>query len=331
MNRRHFVQTASAGLLVAPLTAEAQESKARKTPQVGLLSDESQSLGAARDSFEALGKGLRDLGWVAGQNFTWERRYSENKNEVLAALAMDLIRLKVDVIVTFGTPATRAAKNATETIPIVFARVGDPVGFGLVRSFARPGGNLTGVSILQVETGAKRLELLREAIPGITRVGVLWEPSSPPAAPELRQIEAAARSLGVEIQPAAVQRPEEFEGAILAMKRQGAGAVIVVSSRVFTEHRKRLADLAAKVGLPIMTYRREMVEAGGLLSYGANQPEMYRRAARYVDRILKGAKPADLPVEQPSKFELIINLKTAKALGLTIPPSVLLRADQLIE
>ena len=318
-------------LFVPLLAAEAQESKAGRMPRVGLLSDESQSLMIAQDSFEAFSKGLRDLGWVAGQNFTWERRYSEGKNEALVELAVELVRLKIDMIVTFGTPATRAAKNATEAIPIVFARVGDPVGFGLVRSFARPGGNLTGVSILQVELGAKRLELLREAVPGVTQVGVLWDPSFSPAAPELRQIEAAARSLGVEIQPAAVQRPEEFEGALLAMKRQRAGAVFVVSAVVFSEHRKRLADLAAKIRLPLMVYRRELVETGSLLSYGPNFPDMYRRAASYVDKVLKGAKPADLPVEQPTHLELVINLKTAKALGLTIPRSLLLRADQIIE
>ena len=322
---------ALAVLFIPLLAAEAQESRAGKTPRVGLLSDESQSLMNAQVAFEALSKGLRDHGWVAGQNFTWERRFSEGKNEVLSQLAVDLVRLRLDVIVTFGTPATRAAKNATEAIPIVFARVGDPVGFGLVRSFARPGGNLTGVSILQVELGAKRLELLREAVPGVTHVGVLWDPSFPPAAPELRQIEAAARSLGVEIQPVAVQRAEEIEGALLAMKRQRAGAVFVVSSVVFGEHRERLADLAAKIRLPLMVYRRELVEAGSLLSYGANFPDMYRRAASYVDKVLKGARPADLPVEQPMNLELVINLKTAKALGLTVPRSLLLRADQVIE
>jgi putative ABC transport system substrate-binding protein len=331
VNRRAFFVGAFS-LLAAPLAADAQEHKPGKVPRVGLLTDESVSLAWAALPVEAFSKGLRDLGWVEGQNVTFERRYAEGKYEVLPGLAAELVRLRVDVIVAFGTPATRAAKNATETIPIVFARVGDPVGSGLVRSLARPGGNLTGVSVLSVELGAKRLELLREALPGVTRVGVLWDPSFfSPAAPELRQVEGAARSFGVEIQPVAVQRPEEFEGALLAMKRQRAGAVYVIGGLVFAEHRKRLADLAAKIRLPIMVWRRELVEAGGLLSYGPNFPDMYRRAAGYVDKVLKGAKPADLPVEQPTKLDLAINLRTAKALSLTIPPSVLLRADEVIQ
>ncbi len=330
-NRRWMKRLALAlvGLFALLLAADAQEHKPGKVPRVGLLSDESVSLAWA--ALSAFSKGLRDLGWVEGQNFTFERRYAEGKYEVLPGLAAELVRLRVDVIVPFGTPATRAAKNATETIPIVFARVGDPVGSGLVRSLARPGGNLTGVSVLSVELGAKRLELLREALPGVTRVGLLWDPSFSPAAPELRQIEGAARSFGVEIQPVAVQRPEEFEGALLAMKRQRAGAVYVMGGIVFSEHPKRLADLAAKIRLPIMAWRRELVEAGGLLSYGPNFPDMYRRAAGYVDKVLKGAKPADLPVEQPTQLELVINLKTARTLGLTIPPSLLARADQVIE
>ena len=319
------------GLFALLLTAEAQESKSGKVPRVGFLSDESASGTSAALSFEPFSKGLRDLGWVEGQNFRFERRYGEGKNEALSELAAELVRLRVDVIVAFGTPAARAAKNATETIPIVFARVGDPVGFGLVKSLARPGGNLTGVSVITVELGAKRLELLKEAVPGVTRVGVLWDPSFSPAAPELRQIEGAARSLGVELHPAAVQRPEEFEGALLAMKRQSVGALTVVGGIVFTEYRKRLTDLAATIRLPMMVYRRELVEAGGLLSYGPKYPDMYRRAASYVDKILKGAKPAGLPVEQPTHLELVINLKTAKALGLTIPPSLRLRADEVID
>ena len=314
----------------APLfTADAQEARPGKVPRIGLLND--QSVALANTQLEAFYKGLRDLGWVEGQNFTFERRYGAGNNAALPDLAARLVRLRVDVIVTIGTPATRAAKNATETIPIVFARVGDPVGSGFVRTLAQPGGNLTGVSILTVALGAKRLELLRNAVPGVTRVGVLWDPSFPPAAPELREIEGAARALGVEIHPAAVRRPEEFEGALLALKRQRADAVFIVNGTVFGEHEKRLADLAAKIRLPMMVLRRGMVEAGGLLSYSANYLDMYRRAASYLDKVLKGAKPADLPVEQPTQLELVINLKTARALGLTISPSVLLRADHIIE
>jgi putative ABC transport system substrate-binding protein len=197
--------------------------------------------------------------------------------------------------------------------------------------FARPGGNVTGVSIVTVDLGPKRLELLRAAIPGVAQVGVLWDPSFPPAAPELKEIESAARSLRVELRSVGVQRPEEFEGALLAMTSHHAAALIVVAGRIFTQHRQRLAELTTKARLPMMSYRREVAEAGGLMSYGPNYPDMDRRAATYVDKILKGAKPNDLPVEQPAKVEFVINLKTAKVLGLTIPPSLLQRADQVIE
>jgi ABC-type uncharacterized transport system substrate-binding protein len=319
--------------LAAPFAGDAQP--VGKAARVGLLSDESPALAAAARTSELLSsetilKALRDLGWGEGQNVTFERRYSEGKNEILPGLAAELVRAKVDLIVAIGTPAARAAKSATATIPIVFARVGDPVGLGLIQSFARPGGNVTGVSILTVDLGAKRLELLREAVPRVARAGILWDPSFPPAAPELKGIEGAARSLRLEIQPLGVQRPEEFEGAFLAMARQHAGALIVVAGRIFTQHRQRLAELAIRARLPMMSYRREIVEAGGLLSYGPNYPDMDRLAATYVDKILKGAKTGDLPVEQPTKFELVLNLKTAESLGLTIPPSLLLRADHVI-
>ena len=319
-------------LLAVLLAAAAQP--AGKVARVGLLSDESPSLSTGSSSettAETLSKALRDLGWVEGQNLTFERRHASGKNEILPGLAAELVRLKVDTIVAIGTPAARAAKNATETIPIVFARVAEPVGFGLVQSLARPGGNVTGVSIVNIDLSAKRLELLREAIPGLVRVGALWDPSFPTAAAELQEIEGAARSLGIEMQPVGVQGPEEFEGALVAMTRQRAGALIVVGGRLFIEHRHRLAALATTARLPMMLYRRESVEAGGLMSYGTNFSDMYRRAATYVDKILKGAKPADLPVEQPMKLELVINLKTAKALALTIPFAVLIRADEVIE
>jgi putative ABC transport system substrate-binding protein len=282
--------------------AHAQEYKAqqaRKMARVALLSDESPSLSSELLSSETLLKALRDLGWVEGENVTFKRRYSAGKNEILPGLAAELVHVKVDVIVAIGTPAARAAKNATETIP--------------------------------VDLGPKRLELLRETISGVAQVGVLWDPSFPPAVAELKEIEGAARSLRVVIWPLGVQRPDEFEGALLAMTTHHAAALIVVSGRVFTQHRHRLAELTTKARLPMMSYRREVAEAGGLMSYGPNYPDMDRRAATYVDKILKGAKPNDLPVEQPAKVEFVINLKTAKALGLTIPPSLLQRADQVIE
>ena len=319
-------------LLAVLLAAAAQP--AGKVARVGLLSDESPSLSTGSSSettAETLSKALRDLGWVEGQNLTFERRHASGKNEILPGLAAELVRLKVDMIVAIGTPAARAAKNATETIPIVFARVAEPVGFGLVQSLARPGGNVTGVSIVNIDLSAKRLELLREAIPGLVRVGALWDPSFPTAAAELQEIEGAARSLGIEMQPVGVQGPEEFEGALVAMTRQRAGALIVVGGRLFIEHRHRLAALATTARLPMMLYRRETVEAGGLMSYGTNFRDMYRRAAIYVDKILKGAKPADLPVEQPMKFELVLNRKTAQALGITFPPTLLILADEVIQ
>jgi putative ABC transport system substrate-binding protein len=329
IDRRTFVSGITLGLLAAPLAVEAEQSG--HVPRVGLLSDESVSGSSAPFSFGALSNALRDLGWVDGQTFTFERRYAEGNNAFLPGLATELVRLNMDIIVTIGTSATLAAKRATETIPIVFARVGDPVGVGLVKSLSRPGGNLSGVTIISKELGAKRLELLKEAVPNVSRVGVLWDPSFSTGAAELKEIESAARSLGVGLQVMGVRHPEEFERAILAMTKQHVGALIVTPSLIFTEHRKRLADLSAKARVPMMSVRREIVETGGLMSYGPNFSNMYQRAAIYVDKILKGAKPADLPVEQPEKFELVINLKTAKALGLTIPQSLLLRADQVIE
>ncbi len=329
MERRAFLGTLACGLLAAPLAAAAQQSG--HVPRMGLLSDESASGSLAPFTFGALSNALRDLGWVDGQNFTLERRYAEGNNAVLPGLATELVRLNMDIIVTVGTSATLAAKRATETIPIVCARVGDPVGVGLVKTLSRPGGNLSGVTIISRELDAKRLELLKEAVPNVSRVGVLWDPSFSTGAAELTEIRNAARSLGVELHVVGVRHPEEFERAILTMTKQHVGALIVTPSLLVMEHRKRLADLGAKARLPMMSYRREIVEAGGLVSYGPNFSDMYRRAAIYVDRILKGEKPANMPVEQPTKFELVINLKTAKALGLTIPQSLLLRADQVIE
>jgi putative ABC transport system substrate-binding protein len=319
-------------LLAVPLAAAAQP--AGKVARVGVLSDETPSFStgsASETTFETLSKALRDLEWVEGQTLTFEHRHAAGTYDLLPGLAAELVRLQVDTIVAIGTLAAQAAKNATETIPIVFARVSDPVGFGLVRSIARPGGNVTGVSIVNIDLAAKRLELLREAIPGLARVGALWDPSVPPAAFELKEIKGAARSLGMEMQPVGVQGPEEFEGALVAMTQQRVGALFVVSSRLFTEHRQRLAELATTARLPMMAYRREISEAGGLMSYGPSFRDMYRRAAIYVDKILKGAQPAALPVEQPMAFELVINLKTAKALGLTIPPRLLFQADEVIK
>jgi putative ABC transport system substrate-binding protein len=268
---------------------------------------------------------------LEGRTIVFEHRYAEGKPEVLPGLAAELVRLKGDGIVAVGTPATRAAKNATDTIPIVFTRIADPVTLGLVASLARPSGNLTGVSVLTLDVAAKWLEMLTEAMPRVRRVGVFWDPTFPPSALQLREIEHAARLLNVELQPVEVRAAEEFEAAGRAVVGQRAQALIVVPALLFTEQRHRLAALAVQHRLPTMWYRREQVEAGGLMSYGTNFSAMYRRAATYVDKILKGAKPADLPVEQPMKLELVINLKTAKALGLTIPPLLLFQADEVIQ
>jgi putative ABC transport system substrate-binding protein len=250
----------------------------------------------------------------------------------LPDLAAELVRLKVDIIVAAPTPAAVAAKNATGTIPIVMTVVGDPVGIGLIASLARPGGNVTGLSYsVGVETFGKGLELLKAALPKVRRMAILSNPGNPSHVLAIRDLKVAAGSLGVQLQFLEARGPNEFDGAFAAMAKERVGALLVVADSVFNFHRARLTDLAARSRLPTMYGIRENVEAGGLMSYGASVPDLYRRAAGYVDKILKGAKPADLPVEQPTKFELVINLKTAKALGLTIPQSLLLRADQVIE
>jgi len=318
-----LVVTFALGVLVVPLAADAQQ--AQKAPRIGLLGTSVSPL------WETFLQGLRALGYVEGQNLAIERRYSEGRDKRFPDLAAELIRLKVDVIVTSGTPATLAAKNATTTIPIVMAAVGDPVGVGLVGSLARPGGNITGLSLLNPELSGKRLELLKEVLPRTTRVGVLANPTNPWTALMLRETQVAARTLGMQLQIMEAQRPNDFEGTFEAATREHAGALIVLEDPFLFTYRVRISGLAAKNGLPAMYGLREFVDAGGLMSYGPSAPDLFRRAATFVDKILKGAKPADLPVEQPTKFELVINLKTAKALGLTIPPSVLVRADEIIQ
>jgi len=263
-----------------------------------------------------------------------EYRYSGGKFDRLPALAAELVALKVDVIVASSTPAALAAKQATRTLPIVFAAAGDPVASGLVTSLARPGGNVTGLAVLAPELVGKCLELLTQAVPGVSRVAVLWYPGGHGERTEkniLTGAEVAGRALGVRLQFVETRGPADFDGAFAEMTRARAGALTVLPSNMLINERRRLVDLAAKNRLPAVYGSREFVDAGGLMAYGPNFADMFRRAATYVDRILKGAKPADLPVEQPTKFELVINLKTAKALGLTIPQSLLLRADQIIE
>src|SRR5262245_36795909 len=313
-------------LMLTPLPTEAQQ--ARKVYRVGYLT----SLGQMTEGFH---EGLRDLGYVEGGNVVVEYRSAEGKLEQLPALAAELVALKVDVIVTSAiTPAAQAAKQATRTIPIVFIGAGDPVTSGLVTSLARPGGNLTGFSLFAPELVGKRLELLTQAVPGVSRVAVLWQPGAIGERTEqdiLRGTEVAGRALGVGLQLVEVRRPNDLDWAFLEMTRARAGTLIVLTSAMLNKEQKRVVDLTVKNRLPTGFSFRDFVDAGGLMSYGLNLADLYRRSATFVDKILKGAKPADLPVEQPTKFELVVNLKTAKALGLTIPPSVLGRADQLIE
>jgi ABC-type uncharacterized transport system substrate-binding protein len=283
---------------------------------------------------EAFRQGLRDLGYVEGRNVVIEYRDAEGKPERFPAHAAELLALKVDVIVAPGTPAALAAKQATQTLPIVFAAVADAVTSGLVTSLARPGGNLTGLSFLGPELIGKRLEQLKQAIPGVSRVAVLWQPGAVGERTDkemLKEAEVAARALGVRPQFVEARGPADFDRAFSDMTKARAGALTVWSTPMFFNERRRLVDLAAKNRLLAVYPWREFVDAGGLMAYGPDLADLFRRAPTYVDRILNGEKPGDLPVEQPTKFELVINLKTAKALGLTIPPSLLQRADQVIE
>ena len=281
---------------------------------------------------EAFRQGLQENGYKEGQNVVVESRWADGQYDQLTGLTMDLVRQKVDVIVAATTTPAQAAKKTTATIPIVFLIIADPVAQGLVTSLARPGGNATGLaSTAGPEIYGKMLELLKEAVPGLTRVALLWNPASPFGALFVREVESAARSLGVQVKAIEGRRPEEFENAFGAAVRERAGGLVVTPDPMFIAHRARLADLAARSRLPAVYGVRQHAEAGGLMVYTADFTDLYRRAGGYVARILKGAKPGDLPVEQPTKFELVINLKTARALGLTIPQSVLLRADQVIQ
>ena len=327
---RTAVQTLAAlslGMLAAVPAAGAEQPA--KVFRVGFLGSGSPATYAAL--VDAFRQGLRELGYVEGQNVVMELRWAEGRFERLPALAAELVRLNVDLILTHGTPGPLAAKQATTTIPIVVAIAGDPVGNGLVASLARPGGNITGLSLLAPELGGKRLQLLMEVVPAVSRVAILWNAANPAPALVVKETEAAARTLGVRLQSLEVRGPDDYERAFQAAISGRAGALIAVEDPLVLTHQARIVAFAAKRRLPAMYPNREYVDAGGLMSYGANFRELFRRAATYVDKILKGAAPADLPVEQPTRFELVINMKTAKALGLTIPPSVMVRADQVIQ
>jgi ABC-type uncharacterized transport system substrate-binding protein len=327
MDRRAFISNVTLGLLAAPLAAEAQQRP--KTARIGFL-----SLSSGPTPTMDISPGLRELGWIEGQNIAVEYRWAANREDQLPALAGELVRLKVDVIVTSSTPAAQAAKRATTTIPIVVTFVADPVGSGLVASLARPGGNITGLTTLARGLIAKRLELLKAVVVGSTSMAVLWQPGAlgeRAMRDMVEETQVAGRTLGLQLRFVEARRPDDFEQAFSAMSEARVAGLLVFPNPILFEARGSIVAHAAKNRLPAVYPWREAASVGGLMSYATNFPDMYRRAATYVDRILRGAKPADLPIEQPTTFELVINLKTAKALGLTIPPSLLQRADQVIE
>ena len=330
MTASRVVLTVTLGLtlLAAPLAAEAQQ--AGKVYRVGTLGEKASDPAEAR-LWQAFRLGLRERGWIEGGNILIEYRWAEGNSARLPELATDLVRLKVDLIVARSSTYVRAAKEATSSIPIVFAIHNDPIGTGQVASLARPGGNITGLALLQTDLGPKGLELLSSAVPGAKRIAVLWSPDNPTHTPVLKALDEAGRTLGVQLEAVGARTGAELEGAFSAMARARAQAVLVLLSPAFFAERQRVAELAITRRLPTMFALKEAVEAGGLMSYGADYGDLFRRAAIYVDKILKGAKPGDLPVEQATKFELVINLKTAKALGLTIPQAVLGRADEVIQ
>ena len=325
MERRTFLGLATGALLAAPLAAEAQPAK---VPRIGFLGVASAATLTSR--VEAFRAGLREIGYTEGKNLVIEFRWADGNYDRLPDLAAELVRLKVDVLVTSGTPGTLAAKRATTTVPIVMAVAGDAVAAGLVASLAQPGGNVTGSTVFGPEQNVKRLEVLKALMPRLARAAFLFNPDNPSSVTENRDIESAARSMKLEISYFEARKAAEFDAAFTAMANRHAGGVVVTDDAMLNSNSGRLAEIAGQKRLP-SAGNTDLAEAGGLIGYGVNVPAMFRRAAYFVDRILKGATPGDLPVERATKFELVINLKTAKALGLTIPPSLIQRADQVIE
>jgi putative ABC transport system substrate-binding protein len=327
IDRRTFLAGTGAVILAAPVAAEGQP--AGKVHRIGFLGNSTVALEA--NLVGPFREGLRELGYVERQNIVIEYRWAEGKYERFPALIAELLAQRVEVIVTAGTPAALAVKKATTSVPLVMVAVGDPVATGLVASLARPGGNITGLTSTSEELEGKRLELLRQVIPKLSHVAVFWNPENPTLLTSLKEMRAAAQTLGMKVQVLEVRTPGELEETFKAIVRERPGALLVMADRLFLHNRQRIMGFATKQRLPVVPGYPELVEAGGLMSFGPSYPGMHRRAAYFVDRILKGAKPADLPVERPTKFELVINLKTAKALGLTIPPSLLGRADEVIQ
>jgi len=327
VNRRDFIALLGGTVVAWPLAVRAQQ--AGKIPRVGFMGNSTAALeanlvGPFRD-------GLRELGYQEGRNIVIEYRWAEGNYERFSALVAELLAVPVDVIVTAGTPATLAVKKATSTVPLVMIAVGDPVGTGVVPSLARPGGNVTGLSSIAPDLEGKRLELLREVIPKLSHVALFLNPLNPFHTASMRQAFAAAQALGIKLQPLEVRTSGELDGAFAAIVREKPDALLILADRVFLHDRKRIMDFATEHRLPSVNAYRELVEAGGLMSYGPSYEDMHRRAADYVDKIFKGAKPGDLPVEQPTKFTLIVNLKAAKAIGVDVPPILLARADEVIE
>jgi putative ABC transport system substrate-binding protein len=315
-------------IAMAALSSIAEAQQPAKAPQIGVLSLGRAAIPSAR--VEAFQQGLRDLGYIEGKNIAIEYRFAEGNLKRLRELAAELVGFKVNVIVTWGTPQILAVKQATKTSPIVMAFSGDPVRDGFVASLARPGGNITGLSSVAQDLSGKRLELLKETFPQLARVGFLWDPADPAATANVKETETAGQALGAQVQPLAVRSQKDFQNAFEAASERRARALIIQQTYLTNTHRKEIVELANKHRLPTMLGERGIMDTGGLMSYGPNYSDLFRRAAVYVDKILKGAKPAELPVEQPTKFEFIVNLKTAKQIGLTIPPNVLARADRVI-
>jgi ABC-type uncharacterized transport system substrate-binding protein len=327
MRRRDFITLIGAAATAWPFDVRAEQTG--KIPRIGFLGNstaalEANLIGPFRDGF-------RELGYEEGHNITLEFRWAEGKYDRFPALIAELLAAKVDVLVTAGTPAALAVKKATSTVPLVFIAVGDPIGTGVVPSLARPGGNLTGLSSIAPDLEGKRLALLREIVPKLSHVAFFLNPANAFHTVSMRQARVAAQSLGIKLQPLEVRNSEDLDRAFASVVKEKPGALLILADRVFLHSRKRMMEFAIRQQLPSVNAYRELVEAGGLMSYGPSYEDMHRRAAGYVDKILKGAKPAELPIEQPTKFTLLINLKAAKALDLQIPPTLLARADELIE
>jgi putative ABC transport system substrate-binding protein len=327
MRRRQFITLLGGAAATWPLAARAQQPA--KIPRIGFLGNSTATMEA--NLIGPLRDGLRELGYEEGRNVIIEFRWADGKYDQFPALVAELLAAKVDVIITAGTPATLAIKKATSTVPLVFIAVGDPVGTGVVPNLGRPGGNITGLSSIAPDLEGKRLELLREVVPKLSHVAFFLNPANAFHTASMRQARVAAQSLGIKLQPMEVNKSEQLDGAFASIVKEKPDALLILADRIFLHNRKRMMEFAIQQRLPSVNAYRELVEAGGLISYGPSYEDMHRRAAVYVDKILKGTKPADLPIEQPTKFTLLINLKTAKTLGLTVPPTLVARADELIE